>query len=120
MKTLKILTLFVCVSIGVFAQNAEKKTIDVTIGIEISLTELQKMDKIIVHPADVTITKFKISFMKEGYEKTLASDSEKLTEQMKKDLNSLSIGAKVFIEEILVKSSDGNIRYASPIVLKIK
>ena len=128
MKTARILLtimgIIMCASIAVHAQNAVKPELTATIAGrssgEIAKDLLLSRDTIVCSDPKYVIVGFKFSFVSNGDVVDLVSNSSVLSNQMQTAIKKLEPGAKFYIEEVVAKSKEGEMKKLAAMILKIK
>ncbi|MFZ6051045.1 type IX secretion system motor protein PorM/GldM [Halocola ammonii] len=95
-----------------YDNTIEKGTMVVQPGV---LAEMQNFD----FDVDVKVVEFKMVFIRDGQIIEKVSKSNRVTEEMKANMQRTGRGQKFFIEDIKVKMPDGEVRKVANISLKV-
>ena len=128
MKTARILLtimgIIMCASIAVHAQNSAKHELTASIAGqssgEITKDLLLSRDTIVCSDPKYVIVGFKFSYVSNGDVVEMVSNSSVLSNQMQTAIKKLEQGAKFYIEEVVAKSNEGEVKKLAAMLLKIK
>ncbi len=128
MKTARILLtimgIIMCASIGLHAQNVVKPELTATIAGhssgEIAKELLLSRDTIVCSDPKYVITRFTLSLVLKGDVLDMKCTGNVFTNLMTSEVKKLEPGAKIFIEDIVAKPTEGEEKKLAAMILKIK